>query len=92
MTATIIQYAPNAHSASSAGERTCAAAHGDEGASAPSRSAHSIQAGIRVMIGHARLACAAAAGGDKDLERKLLKQQGEILMLAGLRLLDEVAP
>jgi len=91
MTAAIYKIAPKARGASSAEDGAAAAAVGEGGAPATSLSVHSIQAGVRVITGHARLACAAAAGGNPAREYALLKQQGEILMLAALRLLDEVS-
>lgn len=94
MSATIHPFAPTAAGVLRTDSGPAAAAPGAEGgdvAAAP-RSAPStlaLQSAIRLMANHGRLAAAAAARGDKAREKRLLVQQGEILMTAGLQLIQE---
>lgn len=48
-----------------------------------------LESAIRLVVSHSKLNAAAAAGGNKVREARLVRMQGETLLLAGLRLLDE---
>lgn len=48
-----------------------------------------LESAIRLCVNHAKLTAAAAAGGDPKREARLVRMQGETLLLAGLQLLDE---
>jgi hypothetical protein len=48
-----------------------------------------LESAIRLVVSHSKLNAAAAAGGNKAREARLVRMQGETLLLAGLQLLDE---
>lgn len=90
MTATIHQLAPTSGRASSTITGAPAAAGGE--AARAARSAQSnlhMMAAVKVMTDHARLVALREAGRDASRFGGLLKQQGEILLLAGMKLLAE---
>ena len=93
MSATIHQIAPTAARSVTPAADAGSLVANSGGASSP-RSAqpnhdHCFNRAVKTMADHGRIVATSAADGDKKRQARLLIEQGEILMAAGMQLIQE---